>query len=286
MAGYHASDEAATYPLSAWAFTMLNSMGDLFDIIPATSISKRPLFKSMNLKELRAYANRNGHCSALLRITPGIEDIFVGHTSWFTYSAMLRIMKSYEFQLHNKKSFASKVIFSSYPATLSSLDDMYMISGSNLIMTQTTNSIYNASLWDLVIPQSLLAWQRVRTANQLSNSGRDWYEIVSKYNSGTYNNQYMILDMKKFLPYNALPDETLFIVEQIPGLIQGSDCTEQLERGYWSSYNVPYHKDIYLQSGYGIIDELSRHLLYTEYQQAPRAKIFRRDQSNVKVIYE
>ena len=41
-------------------------------------------------------------------------------------------------------------------------------------MTQTTNSIFNASLWDLVVPQSLLAWQRVRTANQLASSGPEW----------------------------------------------------------------------------------------------------------------
>lgn len=229
-------------------------MGDLFDIIPATSSSKRPLFEKMTYRELQSHMLRNGHCSALLKVTPGIEEIYVGHTSWFTYSAMLRIYKSYEFALHNKASAATKTIFSSYPATLSSLDDMYMMPGSNLIMTQTTNSIFNTSLWDLVVPESLLAWQRVRTANQLATSGPSWYNIVSKHNSGTYNNQYMILDTKLFTPLNAMPPNTLFVVEQIPGLVQGSDVTNQLVEGFWPSYNVPYHKEIYLTSGqqYGI----------------------------------
>lgn len=193
MDGYRASDQWKEHPLTPWAFTMLNAMGDLFDIIPAVSKNKRPSFDKMSLEQLRQYSNKNGHCSALIRITPGLEEVFVGHTSWFTYSAMLRIMKSYEFSLRNEASRAKKTVFSSYPGTLSSLDDMYLMSGSDLIMTQTTNSIYNHSLWDLVVPQSLLAWQRVRAANQLSDSGPEWFKVVGTHNSGSYNNQYMIL---------------------------------------------------------------------------------------------
>jgi len=282
VAGYNASPQAVTNPLPLWAFTMLNALGDLFDIIPATSASKRPDFKKMSYKDMVEHMNTNGHCSALLKVTPGLEEIYVGHTSWFVYSAMLRIYKTYEFSLANPMNRAKKVTFSSYPAMLSSLDDMYMLSGSEMTMTQTTNSIFNTALWDLVTPKSLLAWQRVRTANQLANSGPEWYELVSQYNSGTYNNQYMILDSKLFVPNNALPPNTLFVIEQIPGKVQGSDVTNQLEQGFWPSYNVPYHKDIYVMSGYGDVDAKAGHTLYTEYQQAPRAKIFRRDQGNVK----
>ncbi len=51
----------------------------------------------------------------------------------------------------------------------------------------------------------------------MANSGKEWYEIFAKYNSGTYNNQYMIVDYKLFKPFNALQANTLWIVEQMPG---------------------------------------------------------------------
>ena len=82
-----------------------------------------------------------------------------------------------------------------------------------------------------------VAWHRVRAANQLTDSGPAWFDMVSRYNSGTYNNQYMVLDTKRFKAKNALQSNTLFVVEQIPGLMAGADVTDQLERGYWSSYN-------------------------------------------------
>jgi hypothetical protein len=141
------------------------------------------------------------------------------------------------------------------------------------------NNIYNATLWDLCVPESLLAWHRVRSANQLANSGPEWFEIVSRYNSGTYNNQYMLLDTKLFTPGQALQDNTLFVVEQVPGLVSGQDATRELERGYFSSFNVPYIHEIYDAAGYLSVDTKNNALPYTEYQMAPRSSIFRRDQS-------
>ena len=53
-----------------------------------------------------------------------------------------------------------------------------------MVMLQTTNSIFNMSLYELVKPQSLLAWQRVRVANMMSHSGREWAMNVAEENSG------------------------------------------------------------------------------------------------------
>lgn len=103
--------------------------------------------------------------------------------------------------------------FSSYYGTIVSTDDFYMMSDSDLLMLETTNGIYNYSLYDLITPQSLYAWQRVRMANHVANSGKQWYEVFKKYNSGTYNNQYMIVDYKLFEPHNALKNNTLWIIE-------------------------------------------------------------------------
>lgn len=68
---------------------------------------------------------------------------------------------------------------------LESLDDFYILS-SGLVLLQTTNSVYNKTLLQLVTSQSLLAWQRVRVANMMANDGKQWAEIFSKYNSGTW----------------------------------------------------------------------------------------------------
>lgn len=69
---------------------------------------------------------------------------------------------------------------------LVSLDDFYIL-GSGLVMLQTTNSVFNETLIKQVVPESLLAWQRVRIANMMANDGKTWAETFSKCNSGKYS---------------------------------------------------------------------------------------------------
>ena len=52
--------------------------------------------------------------------------------------------------------------------------------------------------------------------------------------------RYMIVDLKRFTPGSDLPAGLLWVAEQIPGLVASGDVTEQLARGYWPSYNIPY----------------------------------------------
>lgn len=96
--------------------------------------------------------------------------------------------------------------FSSYPAYLSSLDDFYIMDRyiqylymcvlylvcvlllcSGLMMLQTTNAVFDHSIYSRVTHDALLAWQRVRIANWLATNGKDWSDYVSQYNSGVYN---------------------------------------------------------------------------------------------------
>ena len=130
--------------------------------------------------------------------------------------------------------------FASYPASLSSLDDYYSVWSSGINVLETTNSIFNMSLYKLVVPQSLFAWQRVRNANMLAHSGPEWADVFAYQNSGTYNNQYDVVNVGMFTPGQALLPNTLTIVEQIPGLVVSGDATQDLERGYFPSYIVPY----------------------------------------------
>ncbi len=70
-------------------------------------------------------------------------------------------------------------IFFSYPGFLESLDDFYTLS-SQMVLLQTTNNVFNHTLYEAVVPQSLFAWQRVRAANFMANSGQQWARIMSR----------------------------------------------------------------------------------------------------------
>ncbi|XP_065797083.1 phospholipase B-like 1 [Muntiacus reevesi] len=260
-----------TKPITLFQIQFLNAIGDLLDLIPSLSPTKNSSLKFFKRWDM-------GHCSALIKVLPGFENIFFAHSSWYTYAAMLRIYKHWDFNIVDKDTSSSRLSFSSYPGFLESLDDFYLLS-SGLVLLQTTNSVYNKSLLQHVVPQSLLAWQRVRVANMMANNGKQWAEVFSKFNSGTYNNQYMVLDLKKVNLNHSLDEGTLYIVEQIPTYVEYSEQTAVLRRGYWPSYNIPFHEKVYNWSGYPI---LVKNLgLDYSYDLAPRAKIFRRDQGKV-----
>lgn len=49
--------------------------------------------------------------------------------------------------------------------------------------------------------------------------------------SGTYNNQYMVIDLKKIHLKSAIEDGALWVVEQIPSLVEAGDMTPILRTG-------------------------------------------------------
>ncbi|KAM4902232.1 phospholipase B-like 1 [Sylvia borin] len=266
-------------PLSNFDVQFLNAVGDLLDLIPALfDYSARGGQCNVDPGGHARYQWDMGHCSALIKVLPGYENIYFAHSSWFTYAATLRIYKHWNFNIVDPYTSTSRVSFSSYPGFLVSLDDFYIL-GSGLVMLQTTNSVYNETLIKQVVPESLLAWQRVRIANMMANDGKTWAETFSKCNSGTYNNQYMVLDLKKVKLQRSLDDGALYIVEQIPTLVEYSDQTNVLRKGYWPSYNIPFHEKIYNLSGYA--SYVVKYGMDFSYELAPRAKIFRRDQGSV-----
>ena len=55
---------------------------------------------------------------------------------------------------------------------------------SGLVMLQTTNSVFNKTLYDYATPKALLAWQRVRLSNWLASDGEKWAFLLSQFNSG------------------------------------------------------------------------------------------------------
>jgi hypothetical protein len=159
---------------------------------------------------------------------------------------------------------------------------------SGIAVLETTNNVFNHSLYVNVVPQSLFAWHRVRLANLLAHSAPEWAAVFSQYNSGTYNNQYPVINVGAFQAGKALPDDLLWVVEQIPGTVVAGDATELLALGHFPSYNVPFWREIYDKSGYK--EQIAKRrpngeplgeLSGLDWQLAPRAKIFRRDAGKV-----
>jgi hypothetical protein len=52
----------------------------------------------------------------------------------------------------------------------------------------------------------------------LAANGTEWHEIMMHQNSGTYENQYMVLDTNKVAPGTPLADGALTVGEQAPGI--------------------------------------------------------------------
>ena len=187
---------------------------------------------------------------------------------------MVRVYKHFSFAW-NSPSLTRHASFSSYPAELSSDDDFYLLSGGKgrgpkLAVLQTTNAVFNNSLYAQLRPQSVLSWQRARIANLIARSGEEWGEVIKQHNSGTGNNQvggregagggqpparwlavtldpcrfhpspqWMVVDLERFVPSKDLRPGVLWVVEQMPGLVLASDQTSLLaSAGFWSSYNV------------------------------------------------
>ena len=71
------------------------------------------------------------------------------------------------------------------------------LTGFSCIALQTTIIVLNMILFQQLTPNALMAWHQVRLANWLAASGEEWAGYFRCYNLGTYNNQYMILDMEK-----------------------------------------------------------------------------------------
>ncbi|XP_062613550.1 citron Rho-interacting kinase-like, partial [Saccostrea cucullata] len=225
----------------------------------------------------------SGSCSALIKMLPGNKDLYVSHDTWNSYQSMIRVLKKYSFPYQKSTGGTipgHTITFSSYPGTLMSGDDYYLIS-SGLVSLETTIGNSNPALWQYISPtNSVLEGIRTMVSNYLASSGNSWGAVFTQYNSGTYNNQWMIVDYKQFVPGSANMKNLLYVVEQIPGMMAAEDKTDLvLKQSYWPSYNIPYFPSIFNMSGGNEL--VKKYGEWFSYNGSPRAKIFKRDNSKV-----
>eukprot|EP00906_Rhabdomonas_costata_P011187 RCo015824 len=231
-------------------------------------------------------------CSVLWKVNDALTDVIVAHNTWTSYQTMLRVMKHYDLAGHpdakapNQTVGHYKALFSSYPGMAQSVDDFYTLplSHQQLVVTETTNNIYNKSLFGSVTPKSLLSWQSVMVSNALARNSSEWTQIFAKHCSGTYSNQWMVGDMKLFTPGEGTKPGFLHIIEVLPGYTHAGDVTAVMvaQGNYWPSYNIPYFVDISRLSGAN--RTCAKKGSSYCYKTCPRANIFRRDQHTVQSL--
>jgi hypothetical protein len=164
-------------------FLIFNLDDDLGAIEEAVVPHKRPAWASMGPAQLFWELARREHCSAFIKVSPDLKDLYVAHNTWGSYPHSLRVMKSY--RLAYSVSRSPGVLFSGYYGMLQSNDDIYLTEATRLAVTETTNSNLNDALYKLITPRSVMYWQRVLIANRLATNAREWVEIFGKWNSGT-----------------------------------------------------------------------------------------------------
>jgi len=275
--GFKRAANGTSMTIPANDFVLMNIFGDLSDLESA-----------LNPNPKRKLQMRDGHCSALIKLI-GTKDIYASHVTWNSYQSMIRLIKKYYFPYKTSAAKGSprvpgeSISMSSYPGIVFSMDDFYLTS-SGLMVQETTLENYNNDLWgNISSTNSVFTGLRTMIANRLANDGRQWTKLFSRYNSGTYNNQWMVLDYDVFEPGRPINDGLLWVLEQLPGMIVSQDVTPVLRKqGYWASYNSPYFKQVYEASGYPKMAQ--KYGDFFTYESTPRAKIFARDQGNVEDI--
>lgn len=227
----------------------------------------------------------SGSCSALIKLLPGNKDLYISQVTWTSYAEMLRVFKFYDFPFTvsgNKGEIipGRKASFSSYPGLMTSGDDFYMLS-SGMVSQETTIGNSNPDLWKYVYAEGIvLEWMRTLVANRLARTAAEWTYLFGTHNSGTYNNEWMVLDYKLFTPGEPIIPGTLLILEQLPGIVEVADMSVFLqEKTYWASYNLPYFPYIFNMSG--TRESYEKFGSWFSYDGAPRAQMFKRDHNKV-----
>ena len=272
-----------------------------------------------------------GHCSALVKVAADLSDVYFAHSTWDSYTAMTRLYKHLDWGSVAGPSAplgAARVSHSGYPGEVASDDDFYVAS-SGLLVTEATLHIFDARALAPLVEQKgerVLSWARVRAATALATEGEGWVALLRREQSGTYNNAFLVVDLKRFVPA-AVPAAAgvfspassssspasaaqgpppslppglhpgfLWLAEQLPGRLPARDLTPLVARArYAAAYNVPRDKQIYDAAGYPAMAAAARRLARRDrsyampsrllsFKEAPRARLFRRDQGFVSSL--
>lgn len=221
---------------------------------------------------------KRGHCTGLVRVNQDNSDLFVGHTTWGDFSKMTRVFKYYNFKLPGSNAAATNIGFSSYPGCVSSTDDFYLLD-SGLAVMDTSLEILNPTLYNRVaeFPANphVPNFMHVMAVNRMAQTAPHWTTLFAERNSGTNNAQWVIVDYKRFTPGTPIGDNTVRVLEIIPGVVYNADVSGDVAtKGYWASFNRPVFQTIRAASGHTAAEAKYGALFSVD--NSPRGVIFQR----------
>lgn len=256
---------SAAERLSEIDFWLLQAAGDLDDLAGILEGSE-PRDPELTLK-----------CTGLIKLAPGNEDVYFAQDTWSHYTDLHAYLKEYNLNVPEFK--AHRVTVSTRTGHLPSVDDFWT-ADTGLLVLETTLHNFNNTLYDLYVkPESVLTWIRSYYATFVSDNGREWTEEFIKENSGTYNNEYIVLDSKRFEKGQPPKSDFLWMIEQLPGHYKSQDITEVLKtQTYFGSINTPWFEELFNLADYPgqQVREPAKKDFWSYYNQ-PRYRIIERD---------
>lgn len=236
--------------------------------------------KGKNPNQLWSEFLKGSRCSAFVKLlkdqNSNIRDIIIGHTAWGESIELLRIFKYHNFQLEGPKSnensiFPSfEVLFSAYPATLSSTDDFY-ITSNKLAVTETTLEVVDVSLYkDIDYKKYYPNYMRVISSTRFSTSALEWTNSFKKTSAYTYSSQWLIVDYNKL----AGGKNFFYVLEQTPGNFVDQDMSEALiKNGYFGSYNKAFFEKSRNNLNYNQIEKIYTKAFTTDSNRGQQFKL-------------
>ncbi|OHS95791.1 Phospholipase B-like protein B [Tritrichomonas foetus] len=272
--GYAAAKLPADVEISELDFWIWQSAGDIDDLetVLAGHAVKDP---ELTLR-----------CTGLIKIAPNYEDVYFAQDTWSDYRDLHAYLKEYNLNIPEFKSH--RVSLSTRTGHIASVDDFWT-NDKGLLVLETTMHNWNQTLYDLYVkPESVLTWIRSYHAMFATEGGQEWTEHFIRENSGTYNNEYIVLDTKLFKPGEKPEKDLLWIIEQYPGIYRSKDITEELvNQTFFPSVNTPWFEDLFQIANYSGIQaaDPQKAAFWSFYNQS-RTKIIFRDAPNIASYQE
>ena len=121
-AGYNAQAAVSGgRPLTMYDFQKINAIGDFLDLIPALSVEDSWDWTLMTDQELIDRVRKTTHCSAFVKVTGDLSEMYFSHAAWFIWqSTTVSVIKT--FLLFS--SSIHPLLTSSYLPSLFSIEDL------------------------------------------------------------------------------------------------------------------------------------------------------------------